>query len=90
MVLFKEGSLQNAAVIIIVVTVFTTVAYAWFLVFESAVRIISGGEFQLNLLHVIFITAIIAFSIIVLLGTSIYELPALSVDEALIAGILEA
>ena len=74
---------RNETMIAITIVLFTIVAYGWYLVMESATRRILG-EFKLHPFHVIFLTAVVAFVIVVLFGTTVYELPALAIDEAII------
>jgi len=79
-------SLRKQFNFVLAITLFTVVAYAWFMVAEESLRKIFGPGFRLNLIHVLIITLVSAFVVVVVLNSTIYELPALSVDEALIEG----
>lgn len=82
-------SLQKDAVkletnFLITITLFTIVGYGWYLFFTSAINRMFGENFQFRLFHGLFILFIVSFAVVVLFRTSIYELPSLGVDEALI------
>lgn len=72
--------------LIAIISLFTIVIYAWFFVFEQVGRVVFDTEFDPGFGIALFFTVLFAL-VIIYLGGSVYKIPGMAVDSALISQV---